>query len=58
MGKKLNRVEENLRELMKEAMDKSYMRGTEYDQGYAQGMFEAMYLIQSEQQGKRRRFKR
>jgi len=52
MGKKLDRVTSHLRILMIEAMQKSYNRGSDYDHGYAQGMFEAMRIMDDERMGR------
>jgi len=57
MGKKLNRATKNLRVLMIEAMQKSYNRGSDYDHGYAQGMFEAMRIMDDERMGRGKRWR-
>ena len=48
MGKKLNRATANVRILMIEATQKSGSRGSDYDNGYAQGVFEAMRILDNE----------
>jgi len=52
MGKKLDRATKRLRMLMIEAMQKSSNRGNDYDHGYAQGMFEAMRIMDDERMGR------
>jgi len=52
MGNKLNRATKNLRILMIEAMQKSHSRGNDYDHGYAQGVFEAMRVMDDERMGR------
>ena len=51
MGRKLNRVTDKLRILTSESMQKSFERGSEYDNGYAQGLFEAMQVVDDENIG-------
>jgi len=42
---------------MIEAMQKSYNRGSDYDHGYAQGMFEAMRIMDDERMGRGKRWR-
>ena len=51
MGRKLDRVTDKLRILTSESMQKSFERGSEYDNGYAQGLFEAMQVVDDENIG-------
>jgi hypothetical protein len=52
MGRKLDRVTDKLRILTAESMQKSFGRGSEYDNGYAQGLFEAMQVVDDENTGR------
>ena len=51
MGRKLDRVTDKLRILTAESMQKSFERGSDYDNGYAQGLLEAMQVIDDENMG-------
>ena len=52
MGRKLDRVTDKLRILTSESMQKSFERGSEYDNGYAQGLLEAMQVVDDENTGR------
>jgi hypothetical protein len=52
MGKKLNRTTKKIRVMMIEALEKSINRGSDYDNGYAQGMFDVMRVLDDERMGR------